>query len=133
MIKIYIFFCQFFKFGLVGFSSTVLSYGVYSLLVYLGIPYIVANFLGFIIGTFNSFFLNSKFVFASDRRNKKDVFYSLFKSFICYGFVNIIISSILLFFLVEKFGVSTYIAPIITLLFTVPLNFFLNKFWTFNK
>ena len=38
----------------------------------------------------------------------------------------------LLWFWIDACGVSEYVAPIINLLVTVPLNFLLNKFWAFK-
>jgi len=43
------------------------------------------------------------------------------------------LSSALLFLLVQVIGISQMIAPIINLAITTPLNFVINKFWTFTK
>lgn len=52
---------------------------------------------------------------------------------IVYSSTGILFSNVLLFFLVDKLGLSKYIAPIFVLLVTIPLNFFLNKFWSFKS
>ncbi|MEG2931919.1 MAG: GtrA family protein [Ruthenibacterium sp.] len=33
----------------------------------------------------------------------------------------------------QYWGVSEWIAPVINLVITIPLNFILNKFWTFKQ
>ena len=55
---------QFVKFGLVGASNTVISLITYYIFVFLGLNYLVANFLGFITGTLNAYYWNSRFVFS---------------------------------------------------------------------
>ena len=124
---------QFIKFGLVGFLTTVISYAVYALLVYMGFPYIAANIVGFIIGTLNSFIWNSLFVFKKQQDEKRNPWWTLVKTFVTYGCSNLLLSSLLLWILVEKFGLSEYIAPILVLCVTVPLNFVVNKFWSYKK
>ena len=41
-------------------------------------------------------------------------------------------ANILLVLFIEKYGISKYVAPLITLLITVPLNFIINKYWSFR-
>ena len=123
---------QFIKFGIVGCSTTVISYGVYSLFVYIGLPYLVANICGFVVGTLNSFIWNSLFVFKKDESEKRNPYLVLIKTFLTYGISNLLLSSLLLFLLVEKAKISEYIAPVLVLTITVPLNFVVNKFWAFK-
>jgi putative flippase GtrA len=89
----------------------------------------VGNVAGYICGVMNSYYWNSRFVFAKERSKSS---YALFKTYISYG-VTLVLSTALMFILVDKLSVSEFIAPIPTLLMTVPLNFILNKFWTFGS
>lgn len=123
---------QFIKFGLVGVSTTLISYGLYSLLVYIGVPYLISNIIAFVIGTLNSFLWNSIFVFKKDVSEKRNPLLVLLKTFLTYGSTNLALNSLLLFILVEKLNCSEYIAPIVILFITVPLNFFINKFWAYK-
>lgn len=123
---------QFIKFGIVGFSNTVISYLVYALLTYYGIPYVAANIIGFIVSVLNSFFWNSKFVFKKDEGENRNVWWTLCKTFISYAGTGLILSNILLVFFIEKIGISKYIAPIFGLIITIPINFLVNKFWSFK-
>ncbi|MEG2295371.1 MAG: GtrA family protein, partial [Oscillospiraceae bacterium] len=53
---------------------------------------------------------------------------ALFKTFISYG-VTFILSTFLLFIMVDYLSISQVIAPLLNLIITIPLNFLLNKFW----
>ena len=77
---------QFIKFGMVGVSNTVVSLATYYLFTFFGVHYLIANALGFVTGTLNAYYWNSKFVFkeeAKESGNKKE---SLVKTYISYGF-----------------------------------------------
>ena len=40
--------------------------------------------------------------------------------------------TVLLFVMVQYFSVSEVVAPVVTLVITIPLNFLMNKFWAFK-
>lgn len=123
---------QFIKFGIVGFSNTAIAYIVYALLVYLGLHYIFANIMSFIISVLNSFFWNNKYVFKNETTSKRSIFYSLIKTYISYAFSGIIVGNALLFLFVDVLHISKYIAPFFGLVISIPLNFILNKKWAFK-
>ena len=55
---------QFFKFGIVGISNTLLTFAVYTLLLKVfGVWYLAASAIGFGAGTVNSFLLNRRWTF----------------------------------------------------------------------
>jgi putative flippase GtrA len=57
-------FVQFVKFGIVGVSNTILTLGVYTLLLkVLGVWYLAASAIGFIVGAVNGFLLNRRWTF----------------------------------------------------------------------
>lgn len=119
---------QFIKFGLVGCSNTVISLAIYYVLVYFKINYIIANIVGFIVSVLNAYYWNSKYVFKSNNNNKKS---KIIKTYCSYG-LTFLLSNGLLYFQVDILGISKIIAPIVSLLVTIPTNFLLNKFWTFK-
>jgi len=123
---------QFVKFGIVGFSNTVIAYVIYVSLVYLGLYYIFANIIAFIISVLNSFFWNNKYVFKKGVEQKQNTLQSLIKTFISYAFSGIIIGNALLFLFVDVLHISKYIAPFFGLVISVPLNFIMNKKWAFK-
>ena len=124
---------QFIKFGIVGVSNTIISYLVYYLFVRMGFHYIIASIFGFIIGVLNAFFWNNKYVFKSETGKERNIVFSLLKMYISYGFSGLFLQNLLLFILIELLFVSKYIAPLFCLFITVPLNFLLNRHWTFKE
>ena len=124
---------QFIKFCLVGLSNTVVSWLIYSVLVYVGLHYLIANVIAFLLGVLNSFFWNNKYVFKpSGDQQKRDTWNTLIKTYISYSFTGLILNNILLYFFVDILHISAYIAPLLGLVITVPLNFIMNKKWAFK-
>lgn len=119
---------QFIKFGLVGISNTLISLGTYYLLYFLGVNYLISNTVGFVVSVLNSYYWNNKYVF---KKTQKGHLKPLIKTFLSYG-STFLLSTVLLFIMVQYFGVSEIIAPIVTLVITIPLNFLMNKFWAFK-
>ena len=119
---------QFIKFGIIGVSNTLISLGVYYLLYFLGINYLIANTSGFIISVLNSYYWNNKFVF---KKTSKGHIKALIKTYISYG-STFLVSMFLLFILVQVFNIPETIAPIICISITIPFNFLINKFWAFK-
>jgi len=121
---------QFIKFGLVGVSNTVLALAVYYVLLFFGMHYLLANVFAFAISVLNAYFWNSKFVFKQNNL-KTGRFRRLAKVYVSYG-LTFVLSMVLLYVMVDIFGVSELLAPILNLCVTVPLNFLLNRFWAFK-
>ena len=133
-------FLQFVRFGLIGISNTAISYLVYllSLLLFrrLGIwenaDYLVAQLLAFLLSVLWSFYWNSRKVFVRKEGEKRSVGKTLLKTYISYSFTGLFLNSILLLLWVPVLHISEFIAPVINLLISVPLNFLINKFWAFK-
>ncbi len=119
---------QFIKFGLVGFSNTLISYVTYALLVYLDVYYQIANIVAFTISSLSGFVLNRSWVF--DGKNGHIV-KQLLKYYLVYG-SSLILSLVLTYIWIELVGVNKYLPPIINLIITVPYNYLLNKVWAFR-
>lgn len=132
---------QFVKFGIVGVSNTVISYVLYTVCllglrkvgILSGIDYIVAQVVQFILSVLWSFYWNNKYVFELKYGEKRSLWQSLLKTYVSYSFTGLFLSSILLVLWVQVCGISEFVAPIINLLVSVPLNFLINKFWAFKK
>ena len=125
---------QFIKFGIVGVSNTLVGLGIYYLCFYaFGWYYQIGNVLSFIISVSNSYYWNSKYVFKmGERRSFSQHISAYVKTLTAYG-STFLLSTFLLWFWVEAAGISEGIAPLINLCITIPLNFVINKFWTFRK
>ncbi len=126
---------QFVKFGLVGVSNTAISYGLYLLFVLWGMHYEVANFVSFSISVVNAFYWNNKYVFKvqSEDEVRPKWWIMFIKTYISYAGTGLLLTGILLALFVERMNINEKLAPIISLIITVPSNYFLNKLWAFKS
>lgn len=124
---------QFIKFGLVGVSNTLVSWACYYFFLWINNElYMVGSIVGTILGIANAFVWNDRFVFKGNTGDWKSKLKRLGKTYVSYGLTSVL-SIFLMWAEVELLGISKAIAPIVNLLITVPLNFLINKFWTFQK
>lgn len=120
---------QFIKFGIVGCSNTLINLAVYYLCLYLGINYIIAYTLGFLVSVCNAFYWNNKYVFKN--KQEKSLVRAFIKVFASYGF-SFVLSLVMMSLMVEILNISFVIAPVLKLVVTIPINFLLNKVWAFK-
>lgn len=120
---------QFIKFAIVGCSNTLINLTIYYFGIFVGIHYILSYILGFLVSVCNAFFWNNKYVFKN--KQEKNLFKAFVKVIASYGF-SFLLSLLLMSIFVELVGVSSYIAPILKMAITIPLNFVLNKVWAFK-
>lgn len=129
---------QFAKFGIVGVTNTILSYALNVGVLFILMPfdlsfdYLVANVISFVISVLWSFYWNNKYVFNVGNGEKRVLWKTLIKTYISYGFSGIILNNILSWLWITIIGISKFIAPLINLIVSVPLNFFINKWWAFK-
>lgn len=127
---------QFVKFGIVGVSNTLLSYliNIITLLCLASLnvswDYFVANIVAFVLSVFWSFCWNYSFVF--EKRKESNVWLMLLKTYMSYGITGLLLANILSYILVGVIDISKYIAPMVVLIVSVPMNFILNKLWAFK-
>lgn len=134
-------FMEFVKFGLVGVTNTVISYVLYagSLLVFqrlqwfAHIDYLIAQIIAFALSVLWSFYWNNKLVFIVQEGEVRSIWKALIKTYISYSFTGLFLSSALLVFWVQIVHMSEFLAPILNLIISVPINFLINKFWAFKK
>ena len=132
---------QFVKFAIVGLSNTIISYVLYagSLLflkqtsILKNKEYLIAQIIAFILSVAWSFYWNNKMVFNLNEGEERSLIHSLLKTYVSYSFTGLFLNTFLLVLWVQWFGISEFIAPIFNLLVSVPINFFINKYWTFKK
>lgn len=131
---------QFFKFGIVGVSNTLVSYLLNLLCLFVlhkyevSFDYVIANTVAFVLSVLWSFYWNERFVFTE----KQDSYQSnrlvrLLKMYLSYGFTGIILNNVLSFLWISVLGISKAIAPLINSAIGVPINYVINKKWTFEE
>ncbi len=129
---------QFAKFGLVGITNTLLSYVLNIAVLYLLEPfalswdYIAGNVVAFVLSVLWSFYWNRRFVFQKEKTTLRTELLMLLKTYAAYALTGILLNNLLSWLWIEHFGISKYVAPLINLVISVPLNFVINKFWTFS-
>lgn len=123
---------QFVKFGIVGLSNTLIAYAVYAACVWLGCHYLVANGLGFVVGVLNAYYWSDRYVFKKEEGETRSALWTLVKTYLAYGATGLLLASLLLYVYVDRWQVSAYLAQLLVLVVTVPLNFIINKCWSFK-
>lgn len=124
---------QFIKFGLVGVSNTLVAWACYYLFLWFDEDlYMIGSVVGTVVSIANAFFWNDKYVFKSDNNDWRSKLKRLGKTYVSYGGTSLL-GILLLWIEVRFWGISKAIAPLVNLLITIPLNFLINKYWTFCK
>lgn len=118
---------QFIKFSLVGVSNTSISLICYTIIVKLGLYYIIANVLAYGVGMVNSFILNKRWVFKSKN--------SVGSTAIKFTLVNLgalSASTFLLYLCVSIIGLNKILAQVVVTFLVLIINFSANKIWAFK-
>ncbi len=124
---------QFVKFGMVGLTNTFISYAAYYILVPLGCNIYLASIIGFFLSIINAYYWNNNYVFKKQEQEYRSPIAAFMKLFLSYAGTGLILHNVLLWVWTDLLNISSYIAPILNIVITVPLNFLLNKFWAFRK
>lgn len=126
-------FWQFFKFGLVGLSNTAVSMGCYYIFLFIDPNlYMIGSIVGTVVSIANAFYWNDQYVFQEGQKDWKSKLRRLGKTYVSYGATSIL-SNVMLWIEVTFFAVNKSVAPIVNLIVTIPLNFIVNKLWTFKS
>ena len=129
---------QFVMFGIVGVSNTIISYVINILVLIMLRPfeiawdYVAGNIVAFVLSVLWSFYWNNRVVFIQEAGQHRSIWKTLLKAYAAYGFTGIVLNNIMSWMWIAVFSVSKYIAPLINLIISVPLNFVINKLWTFK-
>jgi putative flippase GtrA len=116
---------QFIKFLFVGGINTAFGYSLFALLIYIGLHYSIAVFIGTILGVLFNFQTTGKLVFGSHDRSL------MWKFFAVYGIMYFVNISGL--YLLEKVIHNIYISGAILILPLAVLGFGLNKRYVFTR
>ena len=112
---------QFILFCIVGASNTLITMGVYALLLKFGVPYLIASPIGYICGVVNGYFWSSKVVFKKKKTAQNAV------KFLVVNLIVLGVNTGLMWLWVDVFSIHKILAQVLTICFTMPLNFILNK------
>ena len=124
---------QFIKFGLVGVGNTAISLAVYYLFLAIDPDlYLWGYGLGWAVSVLNAFYWGNRVVFRSQDNSRRALARRLLKSYLTYG-ASFLLSEGLLWLEVDVLCWSAALSPVLNLAVTIPLNFLVNKLWTFRK
>lgn len=148
---------QFIKFGLIGICNSAVNYIVYAVCIRAGMHYIIANMIGFVITVFFAYLLQKQFVFREESQGSQQVWWKiLLKTYLSYAFTGLVLANVLSVLWMEILGLDVflkpvykwtqnwfqwedaytfaeYVVPFVNVVLIMPVNFILNKFWTYRK
>lgn len=113
------------RFLVTGGLNTGFSYGVYALLVFMGLNYALSNLCSLVLGILFSFRTQSAFVFNSSGRG-------LFWRYVAVWAV-LYFSNILMIGGLIRLGANAYTAGAMAIVPTAALSFFLQKYFVFPR
>lgn len=131
---------QFVKFAIVGVSNSLINYLSYvaSLLAFRQLcwfasaDFMAAQIVAFVLSVLWSYYWNNRYVFAGEAEKTTSWMVTLAKTFIAYSFTGLILSEALLLLWVNVVGMSEFVAPVLNIIICFPINFVINKLWTFK-
>jgi putative flippase GtrA len=118
---------EFIRFALVGLLNTGVDVAVFSLLIWLGVPYLAGQIVSYSCGAANSYLLNKVWTFRSCGLS-----YAEMARFTVVNLVSLGISLLLLALLHERAGVGLAVAKGGATLCALAANFIANKLWVFR-
>lgn len=114
---------QLIRFGVVGMVNTLFSFGLYLLLVWLGLHFAAAHLLATVAGIVFSFRMQGRYVFGDTRWRQLWRFVPVW--------FGLFVFSVLLIALFVHLGLNAYQAGALALLPTVTLSYFVQKHFVF--
>lgn len=120
---------EFIKFCVAGGINSSVMLVTYYICLAAGILPMLANGLGYLVSLISAYLLNRRWVF---RARGVSVRKSSFK-FLAVYLGTFCLNNLVVFISLYVLKIHRYIAPVLGILFNVPINFLLNKFWTFKQ
>ena len=111
---------EFYRFIFWGGVNTLAGYLIYAFLL-LFLPYLASYSIAFVLSVFSSYFLNSTFVFKQELRLNKAIKYPL------VYVTQYLLGAISLFVIVQVLRVNKLVAPLLVVVLTIPVTYFLSR------
>ncbi len=120
---------QLVKFGIVGASGAVVNLVIFTLLQKLTRNAVIVDFsIGFMAGGISNYFLNRMWTFRSDRHAGREG-----AQFLTVSLLALLVADLVVYLLENPLGFHhAHTVWLISMVFGVIVNFFLNKYWTFR-
>jgi len=115
------------RFCTVGLLNTIVDFGLFSLLIFVGVPYWISQILSYIAGVTNSFIFNRTWTFQVKQKTK---FYEVAK-FIVVNTFSLVVSLGLLYIFHDKMQMTLWISKVLASSFGIIVNYFGSRLWVF--
>ena len=119
---------QLIKFNIIGIINVAVTYSLFSLLVFIGVHYIIALIVEYAVGITNSFIFNKRITF---KNTQKTSFIMISKMLIAY-MISFFLSMGLLILFIDTAGMNKYLARLITIAIVGGFSFLMQKFFVFS-
>ena len=120
---------RFIKFGMVGVLNTLVNWVIFFILNALGMYYILANIIAYILGTVNSYLWNTLWVFKyKDKASTETTI-----KFIILNLIGLGLNTGILYVLVDLCNLNKFIGLVTTTAIVMIINYIVNKLWVFSK
>ncbi len=116
-----------FRFVLVGCVNTAFGYGLYAFFIYIGLHYLQAFALAFVLAVINSYFLNRFFTFRSKGRPAPE-----FIRFVLVYLASFFLGSGLLYLLIDMAGMGKYAAGVVNMVFGTVISWLGHNYFSFR-
>ena len=120
---------RFVKFGMVGVINTLVNWIIFFILNALGMYYILANIIAYILGTVNSYLWNTLWVFKYKGKASTETTIK----FIILNLIGLGLNTGILYVLVDLCNLNKFIGLVITTAIVMIINYIVNKLWVFSK
>lgn len=125
---------QFIRYGVVGLASTILDF------IFLNISFVLlgnsnsflwlATAIGFLVGTINGYFMNSRWTFQYDTKGSET---KKFTQFAIVSAVGFFLTEFIVLSLAHTLDLEKNFAKLAAVVIVFFWNYFANKHWTFKK
>ena len=116
------------RFLFVGGLNTLVGYGIYAILLFLIVNYLIANTISTVLGVLHSYLWNRFFTFKSKEKAGKELL-----KFVLVYIISYLIGMVSLYCFTGLLKLSPYIAGLINLIFTTLISWFGHKYFSFNS
>ena len=120
---------RFVKFGMVGVINTLVNWIIFFILNALGMYYILANIIAYILGTVNSYLWNTLWVFKYKDKTSTETTIK----FIILNLIGLGLNTGILYVLVDLCNLNKFIGLVTTTAIVMIINYIVNKLWVFSK
>lgn len=121
---------QWFRYCFVAVGAFIVDYGSYFLSSYvIGVPYLIAAVIGFVLGTLTNYVISKLLVFRGEPKSRAEEIIMVF----VIGGIGLLFLEFGIWFFTEQVGVHYLISKLIMTVIVFSWNFLARKFFMYSK